>query len=241
MACTQINDRRAETKAVKGALKLAGITAKVGHGTGTAWGWLEINVGDQRENFGEHDGREGRGDCTANCPACNLYRALRDETIRIAQEATGRGGDYNGDISVSMNDEIDQSEWIARQTETATCDTCDKPVDSDGINCTCGTYCAECGEYACQDCDLTSDEAGDCPRKATEPTATVLPMREDSATDAYREREAKAIKALDAIRAAIKSESEGRKHWGHVGSMGHVMMELEQLAATLGCDGYELD
>ena len=96
MACTQIEDRRQETKAVKAALKAAGITAKVGHGTGTSWGWLYIEVGDQRQNFGEHDGREGRGDCSADCPACNMVGLLHRETLRIAQETTGRSGDYSG-------------------------------------------------------------------------------------------------------------------------------------------------
>lgn len=39
-------DYKSETKAVKEALKKAGIEAKVKHGRGTAWGWLEINMGD---------------------------------------------------------------------------------------------------------------------------------------------------------------------------------------------------
>ncbi|HUW68552.1 MAG TPA: hypothetical protein VMW20_11025, partial [Candidatus Nanoarchaeia archaeon] len=38
-------DHKSETKAVKEALKKAGIEAEVKHGRGNAWGWLEINIG----------------------------------------------------------------------------------------------------------------------------------------------------------------------------------------------------
>jgi len=64
-----------ETKAVKAALAEAGIRATVGHGTGTAWSWLEINVGPG--NWG-----------------------LRDRVLQIAKEVTGRTGDYSGEIMV---------------------------------------------------------------------------------------------------------------------------------------------
>jgi hypothetical protein len=37
-------EHKSETKAVKEALKKAGIEAEVKHGRGTAWGWLEINI-----------------------------------------------------------------------------------------------------------------------------------------------------------------------------------------------------
>ena len=64
-----------ETKAVKAALAEAGIKAKVGHGSGTAWAWLEINLGSG--NWGLHD-----------------------RAVQIAQSVTGRHGDYNGQISI---------------------------------------------------------------------------------------------------------------------------------------------
>jgi len=65
---------REETKAVKEALKKAGISAKVGHGTGTAWSWLEIFT-------------DRTGD--------------REKILEIAQDVTGRSGDYHGNILVN--------------------------------------------------------------------------------------------------------------------------------------------
>ena len=70
-----------ETKVVKQALAAAGIKAKVGHGTGTAYWWLHIipqfETGDD-------------------------WRALTDRCIRIAQAATGRRGEYDGCINVYL-------------------------------------------------------------------------------------------------------------------------------------------
>lgn len=72
-----------ETKAVKAALKAAGINARVGHGKGTAWAWLKINVG------------EGNG-------------FLRPRVIKIAQAVTGRSGEHDGRINVYSQKEIDE-------------------------------------------------------------------------------------------------------------------------------------
>ena len=224
MACTQINDRRAETKAVKTALKAAGINAKVGHGTGTAWGWLYIEIGNQRQNLGEHDGREGRGDCSANCAACNLHRALRDETIKIAQETTGRSGDYNGDINVHMQEEIDQSEWLTRRldswpvNETATVIEMPRPE-----------------QKRAEEIALSPEAIAKTDRLVAERET------EHAATATYRAHEKAAQKAMRAILSSMQAESAGRKNWGDTGSMGYIAMELERVAATLGCDGYEQD
>jgi len=68
--------RREETQAVKAALKKAGIVARVGHGTGTARGWLKI-----RPNF---------------VPSEDENRRI----IRIAIDVTGRTGEYDGRILV---------------------------------------------------------------------------------------------------------------------------------------------
>jgi len=76
MSWRKHESHREETKAVKQALKDAGINASVGHGTGTAWSWLEISV----------DG--------------GVDRELRERVISIALEVTDRHGDYNGNISV---------------------------------------------------------------------------------------------------------------------------------------------
>lgn len=71
---------REETRAVKKALIEAGIPVKkVGHGTGTAWAWLKIYLD----------------------PSVDMnMKKYFEETIRIAQEVTGRHGDYNGEINV---------------------------------------------------------------------------------------------------------------------------------------------
>ena len=73
-------NHREETAAVKAALQKAGITAKVGHGSGTAWAWLEINIGPR------YNGSE--------------YRGMRQRVKHIAQEVTGRSGEYDGDIII---------------------------------------------------------------------------------------------------------------------------------------------
>ena len=67
-----------ETKAVQQALGKAGIPAKVGHGRGTGWGWLEINLGPQ-----------ARG-----------KRDLQDKALHIAKDTTGRSGEYDGEILI---------------------------------------------------------------------------------------------------------------------------------------------
>lgn len=93
---------REETQAVKKALKEAGIEAKVGHGTGTAWGWLEINLGPNPSGL-EHQKMESTPTpwiCSADCPACEYNEELRLHTIQIAKYVTGRHGDYDGEISV---------------------------------------------------------------------------------------------------------------------------------------------
>lgn len=97
------NSHREETKAVKDALIRAGIyPKKVGHGKGTAWAWLEINLGENPSGL-EHIKQEKiYWLCVGNCPACECNRELRQEVIRIAQEVTGRHGDYEGEILVLM-------------------------------------------------------------------------------------------------------------------------------------------
>ena len=65
--------KREETKAVKAALEAAGFNARVGHGTGTASWWLHIKIADM---------------------------SRRTEATEIAQQVTGRHGDYDGNINV---------------------------------------------------------------------------------------------------------------------------------------------
>lgn len=70
-------DRKAETRAVKQALKDAGIACRVRHGTGTAWGWLDIHMGE-----------------------VPYSRELSHKVKQIAQDITGRRGTYDGNINV---------------------------------------------------------------------------------------------------------------------------------------------
>ncbi len=74
-------ERLLETKIVKSALIEAGYTAvKVGHGTGTAWGWLHIKC----------DEKDGQS-----------WQDKYSDVERIAQQVTGRQGDYGGRINIS--------------------------------------------------------------------------------------------------------------------------------------------
>ena len=73
---------REEIIAIKRALRKAGIPfVSVKHGRGTTWDWLEINEGPQQRPIEE---------CTES----------RGRIIKLAQEVTGRSGDYDGKIIV---------------------------------------------------------------------------------------------------------------------------------------------
>ena len=74
------DSRKAETKAVKQALAAAGIKARVGHGNGTAWGWMHVEIG--RWNWWAYD-----------------------LALRITQEVTGRRGEYGGNINIYASDD----------------------------------------------------------------------------------------------------------------------------------------
>ena len=74
-------ERLVETKAVKVALIKSGYTGvKVGHGTGTAWGWLHIKC----------DEKPGQS-----------WQSKHSDIEMIAQLVTGRRGDYGGRINIS--------------------------------------------------------------------------------------------------------------------------------------------
>jgi len=77
-------ERRKETAVVKKALRAYGINAYVSHGKGTGWGWLKVNVGT------------GNG-------------YLHEKVIEITQRATGRHGEYDGNINVHC-----QAHWNVR-------------------------------------------------------------------------------------------------------------------------------
>jgi len=93
-------NHRAETKAVKEALAKANLPfLKVGHGTGTAWAWLEIFVG-QNPSREEHNKLEGLISCYQPCIACLKNREICNQIISIVKDVTGRHGDYDGNINI---------------------------------------------------------------------------------------------------------------------------------------------
>ena len=74
-------ERLLETKTVKKALTNAGYTGvKVGHGTGTAWGWLHIKCNEKPDQD---------------------WQSKYADVERIAQLATGRHGEHGGRINIS--------------------------------------------------------------------------------------------------------------------------------------------
>ena len=100
------NTHKEETKAVKDALKETGINAMVGHGKGTAWTWLEVNIGKNPSNL-EHKKNEN-GFCFGNCLACEKSREIRMKVLKIAQKVTGRDGEYDGNILILTQDHWDK-------------------------------------------------------------------------------------------------------------------------------------
>ena len=153
-----------ETAAVRRALAAAGIDAQVGHGQGTAWSWLEINIG-AGEQWGEH--LPPRGDrqrfcegAEAGCARCINLRIMGEETHRIVREVTGRDGDHNGNILVltqgawkRKDSRIVHPRWRNRIAEpagdalardTAHCDACEQDCEgcklAQGIEWRAGQY-----------------------------------------------------------------------------------------------------
>lgn len=101
-------DRHEETKAVKNALRDHGIPARVKHGVGTAWGWLDIYVGSNPyphlcqpfQQFGGVRQFGGKVCSTKDCLACKWYEILPGEALRVAQAVTGRTGESARRISI---------------------------------------------------------------------------------------------------------------------------------------------
>lgn len=97
-------ERKEETKKVKDALKAAGINARVGHGKGTAWGWLHINVGSGSQ-YGDHVKDDIRNS-HRNCIRCQKIGEIADKVEAIALRITGRTGEYGGCILIEK-----QKDW----------------------------------------------------------------------------------------------------------------------------------
>ena len=94
MAWRNHDNHKEETKAVKKALADNGINAKVTHGRGTAWGWLHINIGDPKQ-------RNGLKPAPFEYQYTEEELVLRNKVMKIAQEVTGRHGEYNGEIIIN--------------------------------------------------------------------------------------------------------------------------------------------
>jgi len=97
-------DHREETKAVKKALRAVGISARVDHGHGTAWGWLHVYVGENPYPHlcVRHGGRHfGDSACSPeDCLACKWYETVPRQALQTTIEVTGRKGEYDGRINV---------------------------------------------------------------------------------------------------------------------------------------------
>jgi len=107
--------RRNETRAVKAALKAAGINSRVGHGKGTAWGWLHVEVGNGG-SFGDHIEVDHYGCCQnrPNCHRCQSLHRLSAETLAIVKKTTGRDQprEYDGNINIyTQDDDVLQPNW----------------------------------------------------------------------------------------------------------------------------------
>lgn len=109
MAWRNHSTHKEETKVVRQALKKAGINAKVGHGRGTAWGWLHINIGSGQQ-FGEHTHDDSKlGWQVNNCRRCRELRRMSKTAEKLAQQVTGRHGEWRGEINISTSDHWNQS------------------------------------------------------------------------------------------------------------------------------------
>lgn len=101
-------DHKAETKAVREALKAVGINAKVGHGSGTAWAWLKVNIGSGQQ-WGEHEKSSDGIICFRECVRCVNLRKMRDQTAQIIRDVTGRTDEYCGDTNILEQDAWNES------------------------------------------------------------------------------------------------------------------------------------
>lgn len=95
-------NRREETLKVKKAIKETKLYkgVRVTHGRGTGWGWLNIEVTIPRPE---------KCKCTIHplvyrCDLCTqAYTKAYNACVDIAQDVTGRTGEYDGRIHVQVN------------------------------------------------------------------------------------------------------------------------------------------
>lgn len=122
------SERATETKKVKEYLRAHGINALVKHGRGTAWGWLEINIG-AGQDFGAHD-READGvRCRPGCARCENLRVMSRYALALVCRSTNRHGDYDGktllltqdhwNVRKNASEPIPQPDWTAERRARA--------------------------------------------------------------------------------------------------------------------------
>ncbi len=100
MAWRNHSTHKEETKAVKAALVKAGYAdARVGHGSGTAWGWLDLKVSIAKPH-NCYCGELSIGRCR---PCGDAWQQARNQIIGMAQAITGRHGDHDGDIGAHID------------------------------------------------------------------------------------------------------------------------------------------
>ena len=88
-------DNKQETRIVKKALKDAGIHARVSHGRGTGYGWLEVNLGDPTQRNGTEPHPSGVG-----TRYTETEHALQTKVAEMVRKVTGRHGAYGGEILI---------------------------------------------------------------------------------------------------------------------------------------------
>ncbi len=92
-----------ETKAVRDALAKAGINARVGHDTGTAYGWLRVNIGSGGQ-WGDHAAGKNTPCNSDRCLRCINMRAMKKATQEIIISITGRTGEHAGETLILTQD-----------------------------------------------------------------------------------------------------------------------------------------
>lgn len=105
MAWRNQETHKEETKAVKAALLAAGLDVRrVGHGRGTAWGWLDIFIARPLEHGCEEHGTYGSLMERGVCLGCRTFQEkcgeINRQAVAVAQKVTGRHGEYDGRINV---------------------------------------------------------------------------------------------------------------------------------------------
>jgi len=100
----KFENHKEETKAVKKALVRDYPNIRVGHGTGTAWGWLEIYCNIPRPGTcrcqQENEGRK----FPETCEEYQIeWRRVSVDLDKRLREITGRTGEYGGRISYNIS------------------------------------------------------------------------------------------------------------------------------------------